>query len=65
MTAPVDDAVAEYFRQVAVDYLRESGHGDLTELAWDVDVAAVLALPETEWDSEIHEQLDAMIDAEE
>jgi hypothetical protein len=60
MTAP-DDADAEYVRSVALEHLRDSGHGDQTDLVWDVDVAAVRALPESDWDCAIRDQVDVML----
>jgi hypothetical protein len=56
-----DDTLTEYIRSVAVDYLRESGHGDQADAAWDVDVSAVRDLPESDWDAAIREQVDAML----
>jgi len=56
-----DDAIAEYVRLIAMEHLRESGHGDQTGAAWDIDVAAVWKLPEADWDCAIREQVDAML----
>jgi hypothetical protein len=56
-----DDAIAEYVRLIAMEHLRDSGHSDQTDAAWDVDVAAVRELPEADWDSAIREQVDAML----
>jgi hypothetical protein len=60
MSAP-DDAIAEYVRLIAMEHLRDSGHGDQVDAAWDVDVSAVRDLPESDWDCAIRDQVDVML----